>query len=150
MLSEQKIRNHIMKALILRTTPILTVVAALALLGSASQGLAQANDTQIAASPKGAQFFAEQGVSMDKSATQAVSSTTSVGTTSGTYVVAASPKYHAVLAEEFYQVEAQINNPQAGSSVTAGYRAVGDDGIAASPKLRQILSGQATEIAPLK
>ena len=69
------------------------------------------------------------------------------------YYAVASPKEYQRIDEERAQMRAQENAPEVASSRTVGYRAVGDDGIAASPKVRQMLDEQArgsVQIAPVK
>jgi hypothetical protein len=139
-----------------KTIPVLTVVAALVLLGSTSQSNAQAKDDGIAASPKMRQMLNERGAPMDKNASKALPSTGSVGyQRDGNDGIAASPKFRQIIDEGYAQNSAQLNYPQQVVVNHLGYRATGDDGITASPKLRQMLDEReraqgGTQVAPLK
>jgi hypothetical protein len=130
----------------------LIAATALALVGSASQARADGSSAccsttpccneSIAASPKVRAMLDERCRNKCAPADQAGVRNTVTPQTA----VAASPKAQATL-------NAQHTAPtQSTGSSYAGYRPVGDDGIAASPKLRSMLDDrrQTVEVAPLK
>ena len=69
------------------------------------------------------------------------------------YYVVTSPKDYQRIDEERAQLQAQENASEVASTRSVGYRATGDDGITASPKMRQMLDEQTRgnmQIAPVK
>lgn len=68
------------------------------------------------------------------------------------YYVVTSPKDYQRIDEERAQLRAASEPTQVASTRVVGYRATGDDGITASPKLRQFLDEHksVTQMAPLK
>ena len=63
-----------------------------------------------------------------------------------------SPGFGSPTVQQMRADQARLAPADASSSQTVGYRAVGDDGIAASPKVRSTLDSQSRviQIAPLK
>src|SRR5947209_6634946 len=132
------------------------IVAGAALLfASASGSYAQSQltgDNGTAASPKVRQMLEERKATRSAalnpmSASEVTSSTEPCCTTSDGRQIAASPKVQQMLAEHRVVKSATTGS----SSEVAGYKATAEDGITASPKLRQMLNERqpAVQVAPL-
>jgi hypothetical protein len=103
----------------------------------------------ITASPKVRQFLNERKASAQMAVTPAPATSAQPVPEAD---IAASPKVHQQLAEQQRAPAARTNTPAIASSRSVGYRATGDDGITASPKVREQLNarGAQIEIAPIK